>query len=284
MSGTAPRSNASTAGCSTPSTRSPRPLPAPSGSPTRWRCPVRRPPSPKGVAATTGSSSPSGRRSFPRAVRSRAGFSPATSSCSARPARARRRRRFSPSSRPWPARRPIGSAPPSSSTPSASSPRCSSGSRPSGCATCAPTPWCSTSMAGPRLRLDADLAAGRRVSAAHRILLRVVSFVPSSSAHTLLWAPAARGLRRVLRQGGGGARALGACPGADAHRARRPRAGDLARGRPRRPRLGRGAPRPRRGLAGRDTLSDEGRDLLEHVRTYWASMSEITDQYAGVRA
>ena len=33
-----------------------------------------------------------------------------------------------------------------------------------------------------------------------------------------------------------------------------------------------------------DTLSDEGRDLLGHVCTYWASMSEAERQFAGVRA
>ena len=40
-------------------------------------------------------------------------------------------------------------------------------------------------MSGPRWSLDADLAAGRWLRAAHKILLRVVSFVPTSPARVL---------------------------------------------------------------------------------------------------
>ena len=52
-------------------------------------------------------------------------------------------------------------------------------------------------MASPRHRLDADLAAGRWLTAATRILARVVSFVPTNPACTL-FAGRARGARDLF--------------------------------------------------------------------------------------
>ena len=57
-------------------------------------------------------------------------------------------------------------------------------------------------MAAPRLRLDADLAAGRWTSAATRILARVASFVPGNPARVLLAGRTTKGYDQFFDRNG----------------------------------------------------------------------------------